>query len=268
MLKLRLLSVVLLGPPVLTLIYFSDAVMFKVLSLVGLCVAGLEWSALSGLVTSFEKLCFLVCLIALTSLMYHANFLHVSTLLFLCWGMLFYALWQHPQQKSVWSERSVVAGMGLMVLSGFWYHLVYLKMYYKETLLLCAICLIWVADSLAYVVGRSCGKLKLAAHISPNKTWEGVFGAALACMIYAAMCAFYYELDFHETLTFLVLCFLCFILSVLGDLTISMLKRYRDMKDTGSLIPGHGGVLDRIDGLLPAMPCFAFGLTLLNYKSF
>ncbi|MGI9220417.1 MAG: phosphatidate cytidylyltransferase [Woeseiaceae bacterium] len=125
-------------------------------------------------------------------------------------------------------------------------------------LLLFALLVIWVADSGAYVAGRTFGRVKLAPQVSPGKTWEGVIGGLVAVVLLVLIRAFYVETDLAVLIPF---CLAAAALSIVGDLTVSMFKRTAGVKDSGSLFPGHGGVLDRIDSVSAAAPLFALGLS-------
>lgn len=124
--------------------------------------------------------------------------------------------------------------------------------------------LVWVADSAAYFSGRRFGRRKLAPHISPGKTWAGVAGALLACGLLAIAVSLVPAWSLRQQLMFVVLNLVAVALSIVGDLFISALKRQVGVKDSGRLIPGHGGVLDRIDSLLAAPPVFVGGLLYLG----
>ncbi len=116
---------------------------------------------------------------------------------------------------------------------------------------------IWAADSFAYFVGKAYGKRKLAPHISPGKTVEGVVGGAVGSVLFAILfCYFSPFMSFQTGVLWSGLVFLAALISVVGDLYESRLKRSAGEKDSGTLLPGHGGVLDRIDGLVAATPVF------------
>ncbi len=121
--------------------------------------------------------------------------------------------------------------------------------------------LVWVADIGAFFAGRAFGRIRLAPEVSPGKTWEGVLGG----MALSALVAIGGSRWFHVSLAvFLPLCLATVAFSVIGDLTESLLKRFAGMKDSGTLFPGHGGVMDRIDSLTGAAPVLLLGLTLLG----
>ncbi len=127
--------------------------------------------------------------------------------------------------------------------------------------LLFALLIVWVADSGAYFAGKALGRVKLAPAISPGKTWEGVIGGLVLVAALAIGVGLWRDLNIG---VFVPFCLAIGAISVVGDLTVSMFKRTAGVKDSGSLFPGHGGVLDRIDSVAAAAPLFALGLTWLG----
>ena len=121
--------------------------------------------------------------------------------------------------------------------------------------------LAWAADMGAYFAGRRFGRSKLAPRVSPNKTWEGVLGGLLASAAVAWVGHVWFGLP---SLAFLPLCVATVLASIVGDLTESMFKRQVGLKDSGRILPGHGGILDRIDSLTAAVPVFVLGLAWLG----
>ena len=121
--------------------------------------------------------------------------------------------------------------------------------------------IVWLADGGAYFAGKAFGRVKLAPEISPGKTWEGVVGGMLLVIALAVAGAVYMDVNIAVLVPF---CLAVGALSVVGDLTVSMFKRTAGLKDSGSLFPGHGGVLDRIDSVSAAAPLFALGVTWLG----
>jgi len=131
-------------------------------------------------------------------------------------------------------------------------------------LVLLLMVLIWSADTGAYFAGRKYGKKKLAPLVSPGKTIEGAYGAFAASGIVAVIGGFWLDLGFFQFILFLILSLLVVVYSIGGDLMESVYKRRAGVKDSGTLLPGHGGVLDRIDSLMSASPVFALGLWCLG----
>jgi phosphatidate cytidylyltransferase len=155
--------------------------------------------------------------------------------------------------------------LGLIVLPATWFALVFLREL-GLVFLLSTMALVWVADIGAYFVGKAFGKRKLAAQISPGKSIEGAIGGLVLCYAYAIACIFF--LPFESTLfgawairfgwiPMLFMVTVLTIFSIFGDLFESQLKRLAGVKDSSHLLPGHGGVLDRVDALIPTMPIAA-----------
>ena len=129
--------------------------------------------------------------------------------------------------------------------------------------------LVWGADTGAYFVGRKWGKTKLAPAVSPNKSVEGLYGGLATSGIIVIVVATYLKLSVGLFIVFIILSLITVAASVWGDLFESMLKRRAGIKDSGTILPGHGGILDRVDSLMSAMPIFALGLmvlTILGYS--
>jgi phosphatidate cytidylyltransferase len=135
---------------------------------------------------------------------------------------------------------------------------------------LVALTIVWAADSGAYFAGRHFGgKLfgsrKLAPRISPNKTLEGLLGGLLAGVAVGLLFTTFTYLSLAQVPAFIVVALATVLFSVVGDLFESLLKRHVGAKDSGKLIPGHGGILDRLDGVLAALPIFALGKELFGF---
>lgn len=124
-------------------------------------------------------------------------------------------------------------------------------------LVLFLLILVWAADVGAFFAGRHFGRMKLAPRVSPNKTWEGLIGGMVVSSAVAVAGVWWFA---RPPLAFISLCLGVVLVSIVGDLTESMFKRYAGLKDSGSLFPGHGGVLDRFDSVFAAAPTFLLGL--------
>ena len=122
---------------------------------------------------------------------------------------------------------------------------------------------IWISDTAAYFTGRAFGKNKLAYHISPGKTWEGVAGAMLAVIVYGLVWVFAFA-DGAYLISLIPLLIVLAILGIIGDLFESLIKRQAGVKDSGKILPGHGGILDRIDALTPSLPMAILALLVFN----
>ncbi|MGZ8257806.1 MAG: phosphatidate cytidylyltransferase [Methylotenera sp.] len=146
-----------------------------------------------------------------------------------------------------------MAALGLLLLLANWVALIGLHDI-SPWLLLGVLATIWIADSAAYFAGKRFGRHKLAPEISPGKTWEGVAGALMAVSLYGCLLCYY----LHYSLWLIVGLWLIVLLSIMGDLFESLLKRQAGVKDSSQLLPGHGGVLDRIDGLIPTLALTLF----------
>ncbi len=154
------------------------------------------------------------------------------------------------------------AAIGWLLLVPPWAALAYLhgQLEHGPGWVIFLLALVWLADSGAYLAGRRWGRRRMAAHVSPGKTWEGVAGGLLAAGVLALGGGAAIASDVGHLLLFVLLCLAAAAASVLGDLTESLFKRQAGVKDSGRLLPGHGGVLDRIDSLTAAAPVFAFGM--------
>ncbi len=131
--------------------------------------------------------------------------------------------------------------------------------------LLLALAIVWAADSGAYFAGRKFGKHKLSPRVSPNKTIEGLIGGVIAGMLVAMIAAPFIGAKLSDLPAVALVAAWTILFSVVGDLFESLLKRHVGAKDSGDVIPGHGGVLDRIDSVLAALPVFALGKLLFGF---
>lgn len=163
-----------------------------------------------------------------------------------------------PRRVGVWSA----AAAGVLALVPAWLALVRLRMApHGAQWVLFALLLVWVADIGAFFMGRRFGRTRLAPEVSPGKTWEGVLGGMTVSALVAVAGGVWFKVPL---VLFVPLCMLVVGLSIVGDLTESLLKRFAGMKDSGSIFPGHGGVMDRIDSLTSASPALVLGLMLLG----
>jgi len=161
---------------------------------------------------------------------------------------------------------TAMPAIGLVLLVPTWISLVVLHSISPYWLLFLLV-LIWGADSGAYFAGRAFGKRKLAPQVSPGKSWEGVGGAMATTLVIALSGGVLLDVSGAALFGLLLLALITVAFSIVGDLIESLMKRRVGVKDSGTLLPGHGGVLDRIDSLTAAAPIFTLGVTLLGIRA-
>jgi phosphatidate cytidylyltransferase len=265
MLLQRVITALVLAPLMLAGIFLLPDFWFRIF--IGLIVlfGSWEWANISGfsqlsarfgvsLVTALV-LVSLHCLLPATS---HAWLALI--LVFLVWWVLAIVLVVAYPKGSGWlKSRGLRLVASLPVFCGFWMGLVWLKAQEQSVLLLTwLMLLVWGADIGAYFSGRAWGTRKLAPQVSPGKTWAGAYGGVSSAIVVSVLLVHFY-LPAHSWKGWLWLVCLSVAVvavSVVGDLFESLLKRNRGIKDSSSLLPGHGGVLDRIDSLCAATPMF------------
>jgi phosphatidate cytidylyltransferase len=157
------------------------------------------------------------------------------------------------------NRSATIAVAGVIVLAAPWVAFMALRDEFGPAYVLFLFLLVWIADIGAYFAGRRWGRRKLAVTISPGKTWEGALGAGMAALMFALAGAAVLGVGARWP-WFVAICMVTVGFSIVGDLFESMLKRQCGMKDSGTLLPGHGGVLDRVDSLTAAAPIFLLGL--------
>lgn len=170
----------------------------------------------------------------------------------------------YPRSSSTWQGSRVLRHFfGILTLLPFFWSVLLLRAqgiayepYMGAKLVLFVCFIVWAADSGAYFAGKSFGKRKMAPNVSPNKTIEGLLGGMVTAILVGWLTAAWFDIKFSNTLVMIVITVITVVISVLGDLVESMFKRVSGIKDSSNIIPGHGGVLDRIDSLTAAFPVF------------
>jgi phosphatidate cytidylyltransferase len=174
------------------------------------------------------------------------------------WAIALLLVQGYPSSALLWGHKILRLLMGLLVLIPTWVALVYVRQQEAGAwLVLLLMLIVAMADSGGYFAGKRFGKHKLASAVSPGKTWEGFAGGFIANCVLALILSLTLELSL---LLMLVIVVPTSLVSVLGDLLESMLKRHAGIKDSGTILPGHGGILDRVDGVTAAAPVFALAL--------
>jgi phosphatidate cytidylyltransferase len=250
----------LLAPFVLAAIFFLPQKGMAVV--LGLLVAAgaWEWSAFAGFTRSSAKVGYvLLVLLSVAALWVTTTSSGVSLVLYVALAWWIVALgWVLIWPGAVSSPSAAVAG--LLVLVPAWLALSQLHAH-DPKLMLFLLLLVVAADVGAYFAGRRFGRNKLAPRVSPGKTWEGVGGGAIGATVIAVIGALWLHMPF---VGFICLSVVVVFASIVGDLTESLFKRHAGLKDSGTLLPGHGGVLDRVDSITAAAPVFLIGLRALG----
>ncbi len=231
-------------------------------STIFLLAAG-EWANMSGLTQRWQQYVYASCMACAMYLLFAFGAHHAGVLLnsllalsLLGWLFILVMVGRYPAKK-ISSNVSLLLLLGFWLLVPAWLGVLFLQPLVAHSgLLWLVIAVIAFADIGAYFSGRRFGRRKLAVHVSPNKTWEGFWGGTLANAVFALVLALVVQCNLLQALGLVAALVLVSCASVLGDLFESMMKRERGIKDSSNLLPGHGGVLDRLDGWTAAVPVF------------
>ncbi len=266
MLIYRIITALILIPLVLLGIFYLTPVPMALISSALFLLAGWEWAGLVGMIEKSKRIGYLLILfVEMFFLIWIPTWVVLGTAS-VVWLIMLYYLFHPDKFADNWkASQAWQAPLGIWILGSSWYALnIIYNLPFGKYYFLLMLLFIWSADIGAYFVGRLWGKHKLAPHISPGKSIEGAIGGMMTALMVAAICGhfFYIALDIHY-LNLMCLAFVTSWVSILGDLSESLIKRQAGVKDSGNLLPGHGGLLDRIDSLLSVAPIFAVLLLLL-----
>ena len=260
MLKTRVITAVFLTIGFLMVLFLASKMVWTCFTLAATLVGVWEWAKLIKL-NKHEVYIYVASALAMGLLwiftidtqfaLYHDVIVFSLLSLSALFWIAFSPIWLITRKKI--NQKLLMAFLGLVLLLATWLALNGLQSI-SPWLLLGVLAIVWLADIAAYFAGKRFGRHKLAPEISPGKTWEGVVGAVLAATIYGLVLCYY----MHYSRWLIVGLWLTVVLSVMGDLFESLLKRQAGVKDSSHLLPGHGGVLDRIDGLIPTLPLVLF----------
>ena len=261
-LKQRIITAIVLIAAVLLGVIFLPNPYFAVIALiVFVSIGGWEWSRLVTF-EDFHRGLFVAWLLLMAYIAYRwTGFRWVFIVSGVVWWiaiLVFLAVYEKGTilyKDNKWLLRV----SAFFVLIPAWVALITLHQYYP-LLVLYLIFLIAVTDSGAYFTGKAFGKNKLAPELSPGKTREGMFGGLAGAALWSILGVYYFNIPSHDWIYFIFLSIAVALLSVAGDLFESLIKREAGQKDSGNILPGHGGILDRVDGLLAALPLFTLGV--------
>lgn len=273
MLKTRIITALILAPIVIGGIFFLPPVGFALFTAAIITLGAWEWANMSGLEQQTGRVGYAAATAIILYGLVDVSAVAVLWLALLWWVVCFLLVRSYPAGSERWGSMPVRAIMGLLVLVPAWVGLNHLRaggFQFGDTsnnllVILYVFCVVWVADIGAYFAGRTFGKAKLAPRVSPGKSWAGVWGGLAAVAVLALVASLLVSASASETALLIIASLITGMVSVLGDLLESMLKRFRGIKDSSQLLPGHGGVMDRIDSLTAAAPVFALIITQLGW---
>jgi phosphatidate cytidylyltransferase len=272
MLKQRVITALILAAIFLAALFGLPAGYFSFFIGAVVLIGAWEWANLSGLPAIWQRFAYSIVVLALLvgASLYlgfegeaspRLNSEAIRDLLIVgCgwWALALLLVQGYPGSAILWGHKLMRLLMGLLVLIPTWVALVYVRQQADGAwLVLLLMLIVALADSGGYFAGRRFGKHKLAPAVSPGKTWEGFAGGLLANCVLAVVLS---QALSVSLLIMLVLIVPTSLISVLGDLLESMVKRHAGVKDSGSILPGHGGILDRVDGITAGAPVFALAL--------
>jgi phosphatidate cytidylyltransferase len=266
MLKQRIITAILMAAGFVVILFYVSPLVFSLAIVPVILLAGWEWTTLLKIRILKIRILFLFCLFL--SLLGSAFWLGLAEqflferaqILLLgvvgLWAVMFLWVQGYPSSAILWSPTPILSMLGILLLSATWVSITTVMLYADgKLLLLFGILIVVLADVGGFIIGKLFGKRKLAALVSPGKTWEGFFGGIL---FQSALIASLFLLLPEKLTPLTIACiFAVALFSVLGDLFESMVKRHSGVKDSGTLLPGHGGVLDRVDGVMAALPMYA-----------
>jgi phosphatidate cytidylyltransferase len=280
MLVSRILTALVLLPLAVSAILFLSNAQFA-LVFAGIILLGAhEWSNFIRLSSQAHKLLFVLLVTLVLGILWLVNDLLpislINTITLIFWSFSLYLIWSYPESAHKWENKPLFIGLtGVLLLSLTWLAIVSIHAANNAVtlaqttlsgpvLVLLVMILVWLADTGAYFSGRKWGKHKLAPLVSPGKSMEGVYGGLILAVGVACAFVWWHGGDITDYFSVLLISIFTVIFSVIGDLMESMFKRQSGIKDSGQLLPGHGGILDRIDSLTAAGPVFLLTYTLAD----
>ncbi len=268
MLKSRIATALVVAPTALAAVFFLPPQAFALFMALIVLMAAWEWTSMMRIVSRSQRTVYILAVlfaivVAQKALPYYDNVIFAVASL---WWLVATALVVlYPRACALWCGRLSKGVVGFLVLVPTWAAMVYIReLDQGPWLIVYMFLIVWGADTGAYFAGKQFGKRKLMPRVSPAKSWAGIGGASVTVLLVSMIIQPY--LNFSQNLSFgiYILALVLLFVSVIGDLTESMFKRQCGIKDSGSILPGHGGIMDRIDSLTAAAPVFALCLIVLG----
>ncbi len=266
MLKQRVLTAIVLIALLIVIFNFFPVQWIDVFFVLVIALAAREWAKLSLLENTLHQWLFALLTGLSAWLAEHLvavdiQWLFIQSVAIFWLLVVFYLLFavKSIQQQKQLSIYKLLLGVVVLLAAYLAIHWLLQNYNQQRIMLLLLVIIVWVTDSGAYLVGKAIGRHKFSKVISPGKTWQGVAGGLFFAALYGFFIARYF-VDNDQRMTFFLLVVLSAWISVFGDLLESLIKRQAGIKDSGTILPGHGGILDRIDSLLAFLPVMAAGL--------
>ena len=278
MLISRVITALVLLPLAIYGILFLSNVSFAVVVGLIMLLGAYEWTGFAKLSSRLAKAGFVVIVACVLYSLWFMNSALSPELMngiaAVFWLVCLILVFAYPKSAALWKDRTlIIVLMGIILLSLTWYALVAIhaisELQFAKTtisgpyLVLSVMILVWLADTGAYFSGRRFGKNKLAPKVSPGKSREGVYGGLILVMIIVMLFTFWHKGEFLDYLHITLITIITVVFSVVGDLMESMFKRQAGVKDSSHLLPGHGGILDRIDSVTAAGPIFYIAISMV-----
>ena len=288
MLKQRIITALILAPAAIGAIFYLPLMYFSSLLLVVVAIGAWEWSAFIGLSSQLKRSMY----VAITTLLIATFWYfippdelwsmvgglqeHALLLLWLSvawWSLATLLMFSYPKFTNRWARSPfIIATFGWCTLIPTWLAFIVLRSnnhivdaFHGAQLLMFLFLLVWSADIGAYFFGKAFGKRKLMPNVSPGKTVEGFLGGVACAVLLTVSIGYYLQWSTSQFTSAFFVAVLISTVSVLGDLTESMFKRQAGIKDSGKILPGHGGILDRIDSLTATAPIFVLCYIFLGW---
>ncbi|MFT0212976.1 phosphatidate cytidylyltransferase [Pseudomonas sp. F1_0610] len=268
MLKQRILTALWLLPLALLGFFYLEGIFFALFIGAVITLGAWEWAALAGIKAQDVRVAYAALVAVLMSLLYLLPSL-AKPIIYLAtvwWIAAIVMVLTFPKSTVAWGGSLGSLLIGLLVLVPAWQGLVLLKqMPQANWLILAVMLMVWMADIGAYFVGKAIGKRKLAPQVSPGKSWEGAIGGLVISVAVVISYALWRDLAIASLPVMILGAAIVVAISIIGDLTESMFKRHSGIKDSSNLLPGHGGILDRVDSITSAVPVFVLLLVLAGW---
>jgi phosphatidate cytidylyltransferase len=280
MLKQRIITAVILAPLAILAILFLPVELFKIAVAGVVALGAYEWAKMSGINGRASKVTFMALILIICGVLIlavdgqavwyqselNALYKTILSIAAVWWAVSLVMILTYPKYSSVWKENIPIrAAFGILTLIPTWVAIISLRTnlyevdpFYGASLIFYVLGIVWAADIGAFFCGVKFGKHKLRPNVSPGKSIEGLLGGIMASLAIIAFAALHYQFDASRIGMHILIGVITVAVSALGDLNESMFKRCAGIKDSGKLLPGHGGVMDRIDSLTAAFPVFAF----------